>query len=149
MQSAFSFCTLVFAITAVAHAAAPAELKGHTALVYSLAFSPNGKLLASGSFDNTIKLWSYPGFKEVKTLTGHANPVYCVAFSPDGNTLASSSQDQTIRFWNVADAKLIRELRGHTGIVEHIAGCDWCTQQYLPAEEAAAAPLAAAVTRGA
>ena len=94
-----------------ARAQAPTELKGHNALVYSLAFSPSGKLLASGSFDNTIKLWEYPSGKELRSLGGHAAPVYCVAFSPDGAVLASSSQDQTIRFWNVADGKLLRENR--------------------------------------
>jgi WD40 repeat protein len=103
-------------------AQAPAELKGHTALIYSLAFSPDGKLLATASFDNTIKLWdSQAGYKEVRTLTGHAGPVYCVAFHPDGKTLASSSTDQTIRIWNVADGKQVRELKGHGGIVDSIA----------------------------
>src|SRR5947209_15990571 len=67
-----------------ARAQAPTELKGHNALVYSLAFSASGKLLASGSFDNTIKLWEYPSGKELRSLGGHAAPVYCVAFSPDG-----------------------------------------------------------------
>lgn len=99
----------------------PAELKGHSALVYSLAFSPDGKLLATAGFDNTVKLWDFPAGKETRTLSGHTGPVYCVAFSPDGGTLASSSQDQTIRLWNVADGKFLRELKGHTGIVDSIA----------------------------
>src|SRR3954452_508528 len=79
-----------------------AELKGHTALVYSIAFSPDGKLLATASFDNTVKLWDFAAGKEVRTLTGHTGAVYCVVFSPDGQTLASSSLDQSIRLWNVA-----------------------------------------------
>jgi WD40 repeat protein len=100
----------------------PAELKGHMALVYSLAFSPDGKTLASAGFDNVVKLWDFSaGGEEVRTLTGHAGPVYCVAFSPDGKILASSSADQTIRFWNPSDGKLIRELKGHTGIVDSVA----------------------------
>src|SRR5205823_12770675 len=89
----------------------PTELKGHTAQVYHLAFSPDGKLLATAGFDNLIKLWEFPAGKETKTLAGHSGPVYCVAFSPDGNTLASSSHDQTIRLWNVADGKFVRELK--------------------------------------
>jgi WD40 repeat protein len=97
------------------------ELKGHTALVYSLAFSPDGKLLASGGFDNLVKLWDFNARKEVRSLTGHTGPVYCVAFSPDGKMLASASADQTIRLWNPTDGKLIRELKGHTGIVDSIA----------------------------
>jgi WD40 repeat protein len=101
-------------------AQAPTELKGHADKVYSLSFSPDGKLLATGGFDNLIKLWSFPAGKEVRTLTGHTAPVYCVAFSPDGSTLASSSQDQTIRLWNVNDGKMVRELKGHTGIVDSV-----------------------------
>src|SRR5689334_1715478 len=102
----------------VTSAQAPAELKGHTALVYSVAFSPDGKLLASGDFEKIIKLWDFASGKELRELKGHTGPVYCVAFTPDGKTLASSSHDQTIRLWDVADGKMIRELKGHTGIVD-------------------------------
>jgi WD40 repeat protein len=100
----------------------PTELKGHTGLIYSLAFSPDGKLLATAGFDNLVKLWDFAaGGKEIRTLTGHVGPVYSVAFHPDGKTLVSSSDDKTIRLWNVADGKLIRELKGHGGIVDSIA----------------------------
>lgn len=119
-----TFCValiVVLAAFSVGNAQAPVELKGHTALVYSLAFSPDGKLLATAGFDNLVKLWEFPSGKEARTLTGHTGPVYCVAFSPDGKTLASSSHDQSIRLWNVADGKPIRELKGHTGIVDHVA----------------------------
>ena len=54
----------------------PTELKGHTALIYHLAFSPDGKLLATAGFDNVVKLWEWPSGKEVRTLTGHTGPVY-------------------------------------------------------------------------
>src|SRR5260370_752977 len=99
----------------------PTELKGHTALIYHVAFSPDGKLLATAGFDNLIKLWEWPSGKEVRTLTGHTGPVYCVAFHPNGSTLASGSLDKTIRLWNIADGKLIREIKGHTDIVDSIA----------------------------
>src|SRR5260370_30411832 len=72
----------------------PTELKGHTALIYHVAFSPDGKLLATAGFDNLIKLWEWPSGKEVRTLTGHTGPVYCVAFHPNGSTLASGSRSE-------------------------------------------------------
>src|SRR5712692_754341 len=89
-----SFCSPAFG------ADLPVELKGHSGLVYGVAFSPDGKLLATAGFDSLVKLWEYPSGKELRTLTGHTKPVYSVAFSPDGLTLASSSDDQTIRLWN-------------------------------------------------
>ena len=71
--------------------------KAHEALVYSLAVSPDGKMLASGSYDKTIKLWELPSMKFLKKLEGHTDNLYCVVFNKDGTELASSSQDKTIR----------------------------------------------------
>src|SRR5262245_16852062 len=99
----------------------PREFKGHTGLVYSVAFSPDGKVLATGSFDNTVKLWDFATGKELHTLKGHTNQVYCVAFSPDGNLLASASQDKTIRLWDPKSGKFLRELKGHGDIVDTVA----------------------------
>src|SRR6266540_987937 len=98
----------------------PQELRGHKELVHGVAFSPDGKQLATAGFDNDVKLWSFPAGKEIRTLTGHTKPVYSVAFSSDGKTLASSSDDKTIRLWNVADGKLQRELKSHGGIVDAV-----------------------------
>ncbi len=64
---------------------------GHSKSVNSIAFSPDGKYLASGSADSTIKLWSVESQNEVITLQGHCYPVLSVAFSPDGKYLASCS----------------------------------------------------------
>jgi len=77
----------------------PTELKGHQALVYSLAFSPDGKLLATAGFDNVVIIWDFSTAKELLQLKGHTGPVYCVAFNKDGSLLASSSADKTIRLW--------------------------------------------------
>src|SRR5207248_3233592 len=74
-----------------------ATLTGHTDSVFCVAFSPDGKALASGSGDNTIRLWDVAGGKEKATLKGHTAAVTSVAYSPDGKTLASGSRDQTIK----------------------------------------------------
>jgi len=86
-----------------------AELNGHSTewkgsvrpAVLSVAFSPDGKTLASGSRDDTIKLWDIASGKNIATLEKHTDSVQSVAFSPDGNTLASGSMDKTIVLWDV------------------------------------------------
>jgi RNA polymerase sigma factor (sigma-70 family) len=89
-------------------------LSGHTDPVSSVALTPDGKTLASGSNDETVKLWDVVTGKERDTLKGHDKPVFAVAFTPDGKTLASGSLDYTIKLWDVSTRKELRTLKGHT-----------------------------------
>jgi len=94
---------------------------GRSDSVTSVAFSPDGSLLASGSLDGTIRLWRVADGSEVHTLTGHTGGVWSVSFSPDGNLLASGGFDRTIRLWRVADGSLVRTLTGHWSGVSSVS----------------------------
>ena len=80
-------------------------LTGHKSTVYSVAYSPDGRTLASGSYDNTIKLWDVATGQLLCTLTGHTDFVYSVAFSPDGRT--------SINFWDSATHPKARDVCDH------------------------------------
>jgi WD40 repeat protein len=82
-----------------------------------LAFSSDGKILATGDHDNTIKLWNVETGEEIRTLTGHNNWVYPIAFSPDGKLLASGSSDYSLRVWNVKTGEEIRAFQRHIPLI--------------------------------
>ena len=93
----------------------------HEGQVSAVAWSPDGKTLASGSSDKTVKLWDLATGKLFATLQGHTETVYSVAWSPDGKTVASGSFDKTVKLWESATGKLLATLQGHTGEVESVA----------------------------
>ncbi|PYI13145.1 hypothetical protein BO99DRAFT_486042 [Aspergillus violaceofuscus CBS 115571] len=95
--------------------------EGHSSRVNSVAFSPDGRTLASGSWDHTIKLWNTATGVEQRTLTGHSSSVTSVAFSPDGRTLASGSWDHTIKLWDMATGVEQRTLTAHFKSVHLVA----------------------------
>jgi len=80
-------------------------LKGHSDWVLSVAFSPDGKRIVSGSYDKTLKIWDAVSGEELQTLKGHRDPVLSVAFSPDGKRVASGSSDLTVRIWDISNLK--------------------------------------------
>ncbi len=95
--------------------------RGHTAVVYSTAFSPDGKRIVTGSYDETARVWDARTGKEILTLKGHIFSVGSVAFSPDGKQVVTGSYDNTAKTWDAATGKEIRAFKGHTNWVNAVA----------------------------
>ncbi len=86
------------------------SLPGHSNFVNTLAFSRDGRLLASGSFDSTIKLWDTTTGRETRVLTGHTGPVVALDFSPDGRFVVSGSDDGSARLWDTQSGEMLATL---------------------------------------
>ncbi len=114
---------LLACLTARAHAAAPELVvqRGHAKPVTSLCVSPDGLLVATGSRDDTIRVWDAVTGEEIRVLSGHGDDVTAVAFSPDSTRLASGSKDDSVRVWRLDDGETVLRLDAHAFPVTAIA----------------------------
>jgi WD40 repeat protein len=93
----------------------------HGGPVAAVAFSPDGKTLATASWDHTVRLWDVRTGKEARRLIGHKDAVFALALAPDGKTLVSAGKDKTARVWDVASGKELRQVGSHQEEVDCLA----------------------------
>ena len=98
-----------------------AKMTGHGKLVNVVSFSPDGRFLASASFDKNLKLWTQTG-KYLATYRGHVGEVYQLCWSSDSRMLVSGSRDSTMKIWDTKTKKMREELPGHA---DDVYSMDW------------------------
>src|SRR3954453_3517474 len=94
---------------------------GHAEYVRSVAFSPDGTLFASGSNDNSVKIWDVASRRELRTLTGHTDHVLAIRFSSDGTLLATLGYDKTVRVWEVRSGQQQVTINAENGAFKAVA----------------------------
>jgi WD40 repeat protein len=101
------------------------SLRGHERIVTSVAYSPDGQRIVSGSWDKTVRVWDAENGQELLSLCGHGQgywgSVESVAYSPDGRRIVAGYNDNTMRVWDAESGQELRSLRGHEGIVKSMA----------------------------
>lgn len=123
--------TLLSVLSACACLCTPCGLRGQEslltktmatpAIIYAVAFSPDGKHIVSGGVDKTLRLWNREDGSVVMTFKGHRNFVNAAAFAPDGKTLASGGEEGAVKLWNVEDGSCLNTLKGHGDSVSSAA----------------------------
>ncbi|XP_065892497.1 notchless protein homolog 1-like isoform X1 [Dysidea avara] len=101
-----------------------ARMTGHQQLINEVSFSPDARLIASASFDKSVKLWDGRTGKYITSLRGHVSAVYQISWSADSMLLCSGSSDSTLKVWDIKNRKLLMDLPGH---VDEVFSVDWST----------------------
>ncbi|KXJ29088.1 notchless protein homolog 1 [Exaiptasia diaphana] len=98
------------------------RMTGHQALINQVCYSPDGRLIASASFDKSVKIWNGDNGKYITSLRGHVNSVYQISWSADSRLLCSGSADSTLKVWDMKIKKLMFDLPGHA---DEVYSVDW------------------------